>query len=100
MVTDDLTHKNMWLLAFAFAIFVYLVAFVLFLLNKAVFIISNCRVEHRRPVERHVLTLGRDPARDLNGAGVRLCVCVSDLWLSCRLRLQPAASWTTRQWES
>lgn len=69
MVTDDLTHKNMWLLAFAFAIFVYLAAFVLFLLNKAVFIISNCRVEHRRPVERHVLTLGRCMF-------VSVCVCV------------------------
>lgn len=36
MVTDDLTHKNMWLLAFAFAIFVCLVSFFL---NKAFFLL-------------------------------------------------------------
>lgn len=45
MVTDDLTTKNMWLLAFAFAIFVYFVAHDLlfsFLLNNAFFIILFC----------------------------------------------------------
>lgn len=39
MVKDDLTHKNMRLLAFALAAFVYLVARVLSLLDKALLII-------------------------------------------------------------
>lgn len=58
--------------SFAFTIFVYFVADVFYPRTKHFFFNSLCcETEHRRVVEKTVLTFA---ARDLNGAGV--CVCV------------------------
>lgn len=65
MVTDG------WLLAFAFAIFVYFVANVLYPEQSFFFKYTLCcKNEHRRVVEKLILTFA---ARDLNGAGVSVC---------------------------
>lgn len=64
----------MRLLIFAFTIFVYLVADVLFFFFAIKAFLNDFIVEteHRGVVERPILTLCCDPACDLNSA----CVCV------------------------
>lgn len=69
-------HGDGWsdrLLAFAFAVFVYFVANVLYPEQSIFLFFILCETEHRRVVEKTVLTVA---ARDLNDTGVRVCVCV------------------------
>lgn len=88
MVMDDLTHKNMWLLTFALAVFVYLAACVLSLFHWALFIILWRSSGASGDLWKGVCWLF---APDLTSA-VQVCVCAC-VW---RVAFLQASSSTSR----
>lgn len=91
MVMDDLTHKNMRLLAFALAVFVYLAARVLLLFDWALFFLLfyDVRVEPQETFWKACWLF----VPDLTSA-VQVCVCVRvRIW---RVAFLQASSSTSR----